>query len=464
MKSVARPSFLSAIRSGTYATQAAAAKPKGERHHKVVATPQDVKVTRLPNGVVVASLENYSPLSRVAVLYNAGSRHESAENLGITHCIRAASNLSTQKTTGFLIAKQLQQIGSNLTCTTTRELVQYSIDCLRADLATGVPLLGQVATAAVFKPWEVDSLKRRLKLDLEVYHHTPEAQLIELLHRAAYRDTLGQSLYMHDDSVGSFSTKALEAYVGARHVSQGAAVSGIGVDHDQLVHLARKLTFHQGTAAAETKKAKYHGGEARKHIKGSLVHTALVTEGVAMSAPDFLTMGVLQLALGVGPFVKYGSNAASSKIGKAAHSAASSPLAASCINVNYSDSGLFGFQVVASPKDVRKVLTAVVGAMGQATKGSIADADLQRAKKQMKALVHMFGESSESMLECIGAQGLYAAGQTFTASAVDAAIDKITAEDVNKVAKKVINGKPTFAAVGDLTYAPYLDEIVTRAA
>jgi ubiquinol-cytochrome c reductase core subunit 2 len=272
---------------------------------------------------------------------------------------------------------------------------------------------------------------------------------------------------MHSDSVGSFSPHALESFVAAHHVSQGAAVAGVGVDHDQLVLLARKMSFHQGGATApETKKSKYHGGELRVHARSPLVHAALVTEGVAESSPqDVLAISLLQLVLGVGPYVKYGSSVATAKINKAAHSAVSSgPVAASCINVSYSDSGLFGFRVVAGPKDVRKALTAIVGAMGQATKGSVSDADLQRAKKQLKSAVHMDNEDSAALLDSISTAALLS-GRAVDVSpaAVDAAIDKITAEEVSKIAKKVINGKPTFAAVGDLTHTPYLDELVSRA-
>jgi len=50
-------------------------------------------VSKLPNGVTVASLENNSPLSRVAVIYYAGPRYEPLDKLGITHCLRVASNL-----------------------------------------------------------------------------------------------------------------------------------------------------------------------------------------------------------------------------------------------------------------------------------------------------------------------------------------------------------------------------------
>ena len=51
------------------------------------------QVTRLPSGVIVASIENYSPVSRIAIVANAGSRFEDGDNLGVTHCLRVASGL-----------------------------------------------------------------------------------------------------------------------------------------------------------------------------------------------------------------------------------------------------------------------------------------------------------------------------------------------------------------------------------
>ena len=61
---------------------------------------QEAKISRLANGAVVASVENLSPVSRLAVLYNAGSRYEDNHNKGVTHAIRAASNLTNAQSTG----------------------------------------------------------------------------------------------------------------------------------------------------------------------------------------------------------------------------------------------------------------------------------------------------------------------------------------------------------------------------
>ena len=51
------------------------------------------QVSTLPNGLVVASLENMSPVSRVAVYLSAGPRYEAPEELGICHFLRNASQL-----------------------------------------------------------------------------------------------------------------------------------------------------------------------------------------------------------------------------------------------------------------------------------------------------------------------------------------------------------------------------------
>lgn len=52
-----------------------------------------LQVSKLPNGLVIASLENYSPLSSVSVLVKAGSRYETVENQGVSHVLRLAANL-----------------------------------------------------------------------------------------------------------------------------------------------------------------------------------------------------------------------------------------------------------------------------------------------------------------------------------------------------------------------------------
>ena len=54
------------------------------------------QVSRLGNGTVIASLENNGPVAQVALLVNAGPRHEPAGQLGLTSCLRSAVGLVSQ--------------------------------------------------------------------------------------------------------------------------------------------------------------------------------------------------------------------------------------------------------------------------------------------------------------------------------------------------------------------------------
>uniref|UniRef100_A0A4W5QT09 Ubiquinol-cytochrome c reductase core protein 2b n=1 Tax=Hucho hucho TaxID=62062 RepID=A0A4W5QT09_9TELE len=85
------PCIFSLLQTRLYAAQAARKLDVAAEHVKF--QPQDVQVTKLPSGLVIASLDNYSPASRIGVFVKAGCRYESPENQGVTHLLRLAANL-----------------------------------------------------------------------------------------------------------------------------------------------------------------------------------------------------------------------------------------------------------------------------------------------------------------------------------------------------------------------------------
>jgi ubiquinol-cytochrome c reductase core subunit 2 len=60
---------------------------------------------------------------------NAGPRHEKPEEVGICHVMRNAANYTTQGASAFGLVKNIQQMGANFTCSTTREHMVYTLEC-----------------------------------------------------------------------------------------------------------------------------------------------------------------------------------------------------------------------------------------------------------------------------------------------------------------------------------------------
>ncbi|KAK2160791.1 hypothetical protein LSH36_127g15026 [Paralvinella palmiformis] len=151
--------------------------------------------------------------------------------------------------------------------------------------------------------------------------------------------------------------------------------------------------------------------------------------------------------MGSGSSIKYSNNIASSKVSKAAAKGTNAPFSATCFTASYTDTGLFGYQIVAQAEDAEKVMKSVRDTFAEATKGGITDADIQRAKNQLKAALLMELESPRNFFLDLGLQAIIT-GQVLTSDELAAAIDKITTTDVQNIAKKVIGGKPAMAAVG----------------
>ncbi|XP_046581871.1 cytochrome b-c1 complex subunit 2, mitochondrial-like [Haliotis rubra] len=445
--------FMGTLKGRLMSSQAATAQSEAG----VSLPKQAPKLTKLPNGMIVASLENYSPLSSVAVVVNAGSRFESGDNLGVTHCLRVAAGLSTQKASQFKITRSIQQVGGNLQCTTSREYMSYSSDCTRDNVDEVVDFLRDVTTSPSFKPWELADLQSRLDLDLAILDAQPQVKLFELLHQAAFRNTLGRSVYAPEFMVGKYSPEQLLHYIKNYYTGERMALIGAGVDHDVLVNLAKKFTPFSSAGAASEPARYYGGGELRVANSNPLTYAAVAVEGPSLAAKELLPVGVLQNIMGIGPYVKYSPNTTVSKLGQAVSGACSQPFAVSCINANYTDGGLFGFSAVAQPNEIGQVLRAAFNQFASVTKG-VTDQEVARAKIQLKANVLMAVESQAGVMVDLAEQAL-GHQQIIPVEEVARMIDSITTADVVNVAKRMINGKPSMAAVGDLSGTPYLDEL-----
>ena len=83
---------------------------------------EPLKVSTLPNGLTVASIENHSPVTTLGVVIKAGARNEGHDNAGVSHALRIASGMATKKNTAFNICRNIQQVRKNGIRTTNNQL------------------------------------------------------------------------------------------------------------------------------------------------------------------------------------------------------------------------------------------------------------------------------------------------------------------------------------------------------
>ncbi|XP_015419431.1 PREDICTED: cytochrome b-c1 complex subunit 2, mitochondrial [Myotis davidii] len=419
--------------------------------------PQDLEFTKLPNGLVIASLENYAPASRIGLFVKAGSRYEDSNNLGTSHLLRLASSLTTKGASSFKITRGIEAVGGKLSVTSTRENMAYTVECLRDDIEILMEFLLNVTTAPEFRRWEVAALQSQLRIDKAVALQNPQAHIIENLHAAAYRNALANSLYCPDYRIGKVTPDELHHYVQNHFTSARMALVGLGVSHAVLKQVAERFLNMRGGLGLSGAKARYRGGEIREQNGDSLVHAAFVAESAATGSAEANAFSVLQHVLGAGPHVKRGSNATSSlyqAVAKGMHQ----PFDVSAFNASYSDSGLFGIYTISQAAAAGDVIKAAYNQVKAIAQGNLSSTDVQAAKNKLKAGYLMSVESSEGFLDEIGSQALVA-GSYVPPPTVLQQIDSVADADVINAAKKFVSGQKSMAASGNLGHTPFVDEL-----
>ncbi|XP_016010976.1 cytochrome b-c1 complex subunit 2, mitochondrial [Rousettus aegyptiacus] len=453
MKLLSRTGALSRFYSLKVAPKAkAAAAPAG-----APLQPQDLEFTRLPNGLVIASLENYAPTARIGLFIKAGSRYEDSNNLGTSHLLRLASSLSTKGASSFKITRGIEAVGGKLSVTSTRDNMAYTGECLRDDIEILMEFLLNVATAPEFRRWEVAALQSQLRIDKAVAFQNPQARVIEHLHAAAYRNTLANPLYCPDYRIGRVTPDELHHFVQNNFTSARMALIGLGVSHPVLKRVAERFLNIRGGVGVAGAKAKYRGGEIREQNGDSLVHAAFVAESAAAGSPEANAFSVLQHVLGAGPHVKRGSNA-TSPLHQAVAKGVHQPFDVSAFNASYSDSGLFGIYTISQAASAADVIKAAYSQVKTIAQGHLPSANVQAAKNKLKAGYLMSVESSDGFLDEIGCQALVA-GSYMPPSAVLQQIDSVADADVISAAKKFVSGQKSMAASGNLGHTPFVDEL-----
>ena len=89
------------------------------------------------------------------------------------------------------------------------------------------------------------------------------SEVIELLHEAAYGDTLGQSLYCPVNNVSQYGPKQVNDYMAKHYAASNIGIVGMGCDHFLVTGEAEELAGLVGsnTAPAGPKPVHYRGGE-----------------------------------------------------------------------------------------------------------------------------------------------------------------------------------------------------------
>ncbi|CAB4391222.1 unnamed protein product [Rhizophagus irregularis] len=446
------------------------------------------KITTLSNGVRVTSENTPGHFSAVGVYIDVGSRYETPQTLGLSHMLDRLAFKSTKTHSIEQINSILESLGGNIMCASSREAVMYQSAIFSQDLSKVIALFSDVIRNPCITLKEVEEQKQTTLYEIQEIWQKPEMILPELLHTVAFKNnTLGNPMLCPEDRLMMMTPQLIKEYISTWYRPERMVLAVAGAQHEEIVELAMKhfgdipkspeLNAHTilpfttpkqiqtksslyktiTTAASSlfnansssiftaNQKAHYTGGSLFLDQSIPHTHVYVAFEGLSIHDPDIYGLAILQMLLGGGGSFSAGGP------GKGMYSRLFTNVlnqynwmeSCMCFNHCYTDSGLFGISASCRPEYNHHILDVIAQQLNSVTRfdhGGVTQSELLRAKNQLKSSLLMNLESRMVQLEDLGRQ-VQVHGYKISAEEMCKKIDKVTLEDLVRIASKVIGGQ-----------------------
>ncbi|XP_034934529.1 mitochondrial-processing peptidase subunit alpha [Chelonus insularis] len=449
---------------------------------------QNTQITVLSNGLRIASENRFGQFCTVGVLIDSGPRYEVAYPSGISHFLEKLAFSSTKNYENKdNIMMALEKHGGICDCQASRDTIIYAASAERQGLDTVTKILGDIVLRPKITEEEVNIARQTVQFELETLSTRPEQEpiLIDMIHAAAYRDnTLGLPKICPPENVEKINRNILFTYLKNHFTPKRMVVAGVGIEHKDLVNsveryfLNEKLIWDEDSSLAlanvETNSvdesiAQYTGGLVVEECNvpvyagpsglPELSHVVVGLEGCSHQDPDFIAMCVLNMMMGGGGSFSAGGP------GKGMYTRLYTNVlnryhwlySATAYNHAYIDTGLFCIHASSTPSYVKEMVEVIVKEL-VAMAESTSESELARAKKQLQSMLLMNLEQRPVVFEDIGRQVL-ATGTRKRPEYFIHEIDKVSTNDIVRVARRLLKSPPSVAARGDINGIPSLAEI-----
>jgi len=401
-----------------------------------------VEVTRLPSGLsVVTDCMPHLQSASLGVWVGAGSRDERSDEHGISHLLEHMAFKGTRRRNARQIAEAIEAVGGDLNAATSVETTGYFARVLKADVPLALDVLADILSEPTFDPEELRREQNVIVQEIGATEDAPDDLVFDRLQETAFpKQSIGRSILGTPETVRSFNATKLRAYLNRHYRAPDMLVVAAGaVEHEKIVEeVEKRFASFTEPAGPEPQPARFSGGTRVESRDLEQVHIAMALHGLPVRDPQLFSLQVFTSALGGGM---------SSRLFQEVREIRGLCYSIHAFHMPYTDTGLFALYAGTDETDAPELMRVVIDQIGSATE-TLNEAEVARAKAQMKAGLLMALESSEARAAQLARQML-AYGRPIPLDEIVAKIDAVTVESARAAGRALVErGRPAIAALG----------------
>ena len=404
---------------------------------------RNIRRTRLPNGLLVLteSIPHVRSVS-MGVWIDSGSRDETLALNGISHFVEHMVFKGTTSRSAQQFAREADAIGGNLDAFTGKESICFNIKVLDEHIAPALDLLTDLVLHPTFTPEDVAREQGVILEEIKMDEDNPDYLVHETFTQNFWKGhSLGRPILGTVKTVSAFTQQVVFDYYAGLFTPRNMVFSAAGhLDHDTFV--AQVADHFSGLAASsETPLVHVPAPATFPHItlkrKKSLeqVQLCLGVPAPPVASPTRYAVYLLNTMLGGGM---------SSRLFQTIREDRGLAYSIYSETNPFRDTGCLSIYAGTSAEKTPEVLRLTIEELRRMKEESAPEAELRRAKDQLKSNIVLGLESSASRMSNLARQEMYF-GRFFSVDDIVSEVEAITPADVQALAQQLF--KPELIAL-----------------
>jgi predicted Zn-dependent peptidase len=379
----------------------------------------------------------------LGIWVKAGARDERADENGIAHFLEHMAFKGTPRRSARAIAEEIESAGGEINAATGMETTTYYARVLKKDWALALDILADIFTAPELDEEELERERDVILQEIAAAHDQPDDLVFDLAQAASFGEhPLGRSILGTHELIGGVTRQQILDWRNRNYWGSRIVVAAAGnLDHAAFTAEAERLlgAIAEGHGP-QREMPSFQPSACTAEKPLDQAHLVLTFEAPSYRDPEIYVLQVLSNILGGGM---------SSRLFQEVRENRGLCYSVFSFGSAYEDAGQVGVYAATSPEHSNELLSLTTTVM-LSVAAEVSEAEVARAKAQLKASLVMNLESASSRADQIARQFL-AFGEVPGISSLMEKIDAVTPEQVRALAARLFrNQKPAFSAVGHI--------------
>jgi predicted Zn-dependent peptidase len=374
----------------------------------------------------------------LGIWIGTGSRNETPAQAGVSHFLEHLLFKGTDRFGSAEIDQIFDGMGAEVNAGTGKETTSVYSRFLDQHLERALDVMSDMVLNPSYP--DVDSERQVVIEEIAMYEDEPSEKVHDVLGEAIFGDhPLGRPIVGTAEVIGAVPVPEIAEYHDSRYVGSNLVLAAAGnVDHDRLVELSERFApARAGSAAAAEPAPEQTAPRARFHTKTTeQYHLCLGGPGIARADERRFALRVLDTILG---------GSSSSRLFQEVREKRGLAYAVYSYTSQYVDSGHVGVYVGTRPDNVQEAMGVIGAELRRIVDEPVDRDELERAKENVKGRTALSLESTLTRMNRLGGS-LLTGVPLLSLDETVAAIDAVTADDVQQLARELFDPQRMSAA------------------